>query len=285
MRKFLKKLEVTNITNLTKYQIDKLEVGDVVAKKTNGMYHHYIVSYKENNVGICLTYTDASVVETVSYDYVEGNWVYNSTDVLTPASKSYVDTLMSGALKRAIVETLPTENIDTNTIYMVLDETASSGNVYNEYLYINNAWELIGTTATSGGLLSEIVDNNGNARFIEGNGTPATIEGLTYLYNKWSLSGTHLMIVLVFANNTDTDISIFNTTLCSASLPNYIANKIVSIESNIVSRVKFTDLTMSNNFTATLEKNNNQISIFASSETVKTGRTYRLQFDLLIDTE
>lgn len=80
MRKFLKKLEVTNITNLTKYQIDKLEVGDVVAKKTNGQYHHYIVSYKENNVGICLTYTDASVVETVSYDYVEGNWVYNSTD-------------------------------------------------------------------------------------------------------------------------------------------------------------------------------------------------------------
>ena len=146
MRKFLKKLEVTNITNLTNYQIDKLEVGDVVAKKTNGMYHHYIVSYKENNVGMCLTYTDASVVETVSYDYVEGNWVYNSTDILSPASKLYVDTLMSGALKRAIVETLPTEDIDTNTIYMVLDATAAQGNVYNEYLYIEEAWELIGTT-------------------------------------------------------------------------------------------------------------------------------------------
>lgn len=46
-----------------------------------------------------------------------------------------------------IVEALPTTDIDTNTIYMVLDQSASQpGNVYNEYLYINNAWELIGTT-------------------------------------------------------------------------------------------------------------------------------------------
>lgn len=62
------------------------------------------------------------------------------------ATVEYVNTLMSGALKRAIVEELPTTDIDTNTIYMVLDSEASSGNVYNEYLYINEAWELIGTT-------------------------------------------------------------------------------------------------------------------------------------------
>lgn len=69
----------------------------------------------------------------------------------TYATKEYVNTLMSGALKRQIVETLPVEDIDTNTIYMVLDQSASQqGNVYNEYMYINNAWELIGTTATSG---------------------------------------------------------------------------------------------------------------------------------------
>lgn len=74
------------------------------------------------------------------------------------ATVEYVNTLMSGALKRVIVETLPTEDIDTNTIYMVLDSQSSQqGNVYNEYLYINNAWELIGTTAVSGG--SELGDD------------------------------------------------------------------------------------------------------------------------------
>lgn len=68
----------------------------------------------------------------------------------TYATKEYVNTLMSGALKRQIVEALPQTNIDTNTIYMVLDQEASQpGNVYNEYLYINENWELIGTTSTS----------------------------------------------------------------------------------------------------------------------------------------
>ena len=150
MRKFLKKFEVTDIKKLTNYQINKLEVGDVVAKNTNGQDHNYIVSYKQNGVGMCLTYSDATYLETISYDYVEGNWVYNSQDSTVVASKSYVDSLMSGALKRLIVEALPETNIDTNTIYMVLDQSASQqGNVYNEYLYINNAWELIGTTAVS----------------------------------------------------------------------------------------------------------------------------------------
>lgn len=83
----------------------------------------------------------------------------------TYATKEYVNTLMSGALKRLIVEALPETNIDTNTIYMVLDQSASQqGNVYNEYLYINEAWELIGTTATSGGGLDivELDSDSGN---------------------------------------------------------------------------------------------------------------------------
>ena len=86
MRKFVKKIEVIDITKLNDNQINKLECGDIVAKNTNGQYHTYILSYKQNGVGICLTYTDASVVETVSYDFTESHWVYNSTDV-TPITQ------------------------------------------------------------------------------------------------------------------------------------------------------------------------------------------------------
>lgn len=81
------------------------------------------------------------------------------------ANKDYVNSLMSGALKRVIVEELPQEDIDTNTIYMVLDsQSEQEGNVYNEYMYIENAWELIGTTAVSGGgeQLIPVLDINGN---------------------------------------------------------------------------------------------------------------------------
>lgn len=74
-------LEVSDITALTDGQLDALEVGDKVAKKTGTAKHLYVVSYKDaENGGLCLTYTDASTVETVSYDHLESGWAYNSTD-------------------------------------------------------------------------------------------------------------------------------------------------------------------------------------------------------------
>lgn len=111
--------------------------------------------------------------ETVSeiIDDIEEN--YNG------ASKDYVNSLMSGALKRSIVETLPVENIDTNTIYMVLDAQAEEqGNVYNEYLYIENNWELIGTTAPSG---TEVIANPTLA------GTEAELTGLEVEGTKYKM--------------------------------------------------------------------------------------------------
>ena len=65
-------LEVADITALTDDQLDALAVGDKVAKKTGTAQHLYVVSYKDaENGGLCLTYTDAANVETVSYDHTE----------------------------------------------------------------------------------------------------------------------------------------------------------------------------------------------------------------------
>lgn len=141
-----KAFEVADVKALTTEQCESLNCGDVVIKNESGSKHTYVVTYKQDDE-MCITYVDHQNAEEVYYEKHEGNWGYIQTDNTELVSKTYVDTLMSGALKRAIVEELPTTDIDTNTIYMVLDETASSGNVYNEYLYIENAWELIGTTA------------------------------------------------------------------------------------------------------------------------------------------
>lgn len=59
-----------------------------------------------------------------------------------------LQTAVSGALKREIVQTLPTQDISTTTIYMIRNTTTSGDNIYDEYMYINNLWELIGTSAT-----------------------------------------------------------------------------------------------------------------------------------------
>lgn len=73
-------ITVTDITAMTGAQLDALRCCDCVIKKTGDLNHAYKVSFK-NETGICLTYVDASVVETVSYDKIEGTWTYNSTDV------------------------------------------------------------------------------------------------------------------------------------------------------------------------------------------------------------
>ena len=46
----------------------------------------------------------------------------------------------------AVVQELPTTDIDTHTIYFV-PNSSSGNNVYEEWMYINNQWELIGTTS------------------------------------------------------------------------------------------------------------------------------------------
>ena len=76
------KIKTSDITNLSTKDINKLKAGDIVLKKTGNQKHAYIVSYKEENQGICLTYVDATLAETVSYDYNSETkqWTYNSTD-------------------------------------------------------------------------------------------------------------------------------------------------------------------------------------------------------------
>ena len=77
---------VDDITKVPTELLEALEAGDIVVKKTTNQYHSYRVSYKEAEVGIILTYVDATVVESVSYDWSTNKFVYNSTDhtTLTP---------------------------------------------------------------------------------------------------------------------------------------------------------------------------------------------------------
>ena len=72
----------SSITELSDEMLSGLKVGDCVQKKTGNMKHAYFVTYKEEEHGICLSYFAAGYLETVSYDYTGGHWVYNSTDVV-----------------------------------------------------------------------------------------------------------------------------------------------------------------------------------------------------------
>lgn len=110
---------VSSMSTLTTAEINRLKAGDIVLKKDESGFHSYIVSYKKEGTGICLTYTDASCVETASYDLVDGEWVYNSTDI-TPLGE-----------QPAVEIPMDTDNYE----YIVFTD--------EDYVYINERKDLL----------------------------------------------------------------------------------------------------------------------------------------------
>lgn len=71
--------------------------------------------------------------------------VINST--LNAKAAEIVEQLHGTGINREVVETLPAiEEANDYTIYMVNNSSSSENNIYNEYLLINNNWEMIGST-------------------------------------------------------------------------------------------------------------------------------------------
>ena len=78
------------------------------------------------------------------------NTVNNLTNYYTKTNtytKTEIDNLISAisTLDIEVVQTLPTQDISTTTIYLV-PKTPSTNDAYDEYIYVNNSWEHIGST-------------------------------------------------------------------------------------------------------------------------------------------
>lgn len=133
-----------------------------------------------------------------------------------------------------------------------------------------------------------ITDANDNLRFVEGEIATKSLSNVTFSYNKWSLSGTHLMIVLAGKINAS---SILGTTeFATLNLPSWITNKITKgFGSGVVDLVSsLTDT--STPFAKTdgrfqlLKNNDNTLSIYIVGHQSTTNEQYfRCQFDLIID--
>lgn len=92
-------------------------------------------------------YIDSTVNNLTNY-YLKTQ-TYTKDEVLELIGK--ISTL---SLK--VVSSLPTTNISTNTIYLQTISSTEEQNVYEEYIYVNNKWELIGSTKVNlEGLVTE----------------------------------------------------------------------------------------------------------------------------------
>lgn len=84
------------------------------------------------------------------YFYIDG-WAKigsGSIDLSDYYTKEEVDGIVSdiSTLSFKIVQEKPIEDIDTNVIYLIPKSGSETGNIYEEWIYIDNKWELLGTT-------------------------------------------------------------------------------------------------------------------------------------------
>ena len=112
--------------------------------------------FKWNNDGT-ITFSDSFINDIDALKAAAGQAIEHLTIVNPPVNdtdvpnKKYVDDAIANAghLKRAIVEQLPANaDTDPDTLYMML---SSDQTHYEEYMFINGAWDMVGTTGDGSG--------------------------------------------------------------------------------------------------------------------------------------
>lgn len=114
------------------------------------------------------------------------------------------------SLKIEVVDTLPTTDISTATIYFVPKITAGTDNVYSEYIYVNKKWELIGDTEVD---LSEYMkksDVSASASLTSGtkigsitvNGTTTDLYSPKISFTQTQTEGTEIGTLNIDGTNT-----------------------------------------------------------------------------------
>ena len=136
--------------------------------------------------------------------------------------------------------------------------------------------------------IASLKDKNGNPRFVEGVLPVQTIEGVSFTYHKWQLSGGHLMIVVDGNVDANTQITHGTILIPEFKLPSYIFNKIHTIYSAVVSwnnaDVYSSTTAASSTLITRLVKSTNALYIDKiGNSTYNEAGSFHIQYDLIID--
>ena len=256
-------------------QIASVNVKKLEEETDNIAYYQFIFTLDNRNV------IETDSIAFASYTFVDelDNRVTSINNTITSINNTIT------SLDRRISNN-EGDIVDINDKMLTLPNTAPSTRKVVT-INTNGAQDNVDPTELPT-LMENIVDSHGNKRFVEGSGTLNAIDGVTITYNKWSLSGTHLMIVL--AGNIANGTTISNAQEFSYyRLPSYILNKIIAINANTVN---MGDIDIYNSAYGVIKE---KIRLFKSSASVtiqKIGNylvtsdaAFRIQFDLLIDNE
>ena len=140
-------------------------------------------------------------------------------------------------------------------------------------------------------VFENIVDKDGHKRFIEGEITGSTLPaGVQRTYGKWSLSGSHLLVVIALQVDNTTVIPAYTNLGNLSGVPQWIFDKLVVLfAGNILDQKSmyfFSSSGSSQNFNTRLYKGASTINLSNTGElTFTDDRTGRIAYDFLIDNE
>lgn len=135
--------------------------------------------------------------------------------------------------------------------------------------------------------LENIVDKAEHERFIEGVINFENVSGVTKTYAKWSLSGSHLLIVC--CGYIDDATVLPTSDIALIYLPEWVLNKVVPLASKLISN--FATQTFNDSVSSTQSmpvyfyKENEYIRLAFGAITTTDKRNFRVQLELLIDNE
>ena len=140
--------------------------------------------------------------------------------------------------------------------------------------------------------ISTLVDKDGHNRFIEGTNTLGQVltDRATIDYNKWSLSGSHLLIVVAGYLKPESEAYSGDEITISPNLPQWVLDKISGGNYGIIEYKNYSALQTSfgqldvNGYWAK-DTGLRFHSTGIDANNTLDGATFRIAFDLLIDNE
>lgn len=162
--------EYVTETKLNEAIAYKADISDLPTKTSDLTNDLNFINQTELESAISSKADISDIPSTLSELTNDSNFITNAVNDLTNyylKSETYtkveVNTLVSEIpkFKIEVVSNLPSSNISTTTIYLVIGDN-QNGNLYDEYIYVNNAWEKLGSQnvdLTNYALKSELPTN------------------------------------------------------------------------------------------------------------------------------
>ena len=132
-----------------------------------------------------------------------------------------------------------------------------------------------------------LVDSKGRNRFIVGEGNPGSLSGMTVASTKWTLNGNNLVFEIL--GSFSGDLTGFNI-LSTFTLPEWVANKIVTPASNVVDILtcQMVSLKDAGATSIRVQVTKSGVDIFftnVSTMTISEPSIFKIRYNIIIDNE